>query len=100
VYTSIDISETYEALKIYIEMNFKGLKDSVVQLLAGEKKRIDTRGFTNDMVTFASSDDVLTLLVHLGYLGYDSETEEVFIPNKEITDEFVTAIRGAGWDEV
>ena len=28
------------------------------------------------------------------------ETREVFIPNKEIRDEFVTAIRDAGWSEL
>jgi hypothetical protein len=92
-------TETYEALKTYIEMDFKGLKDSVVQLLAGGKIRIDVNTFSNDMVTFASSDDVLTLLVHLGYLGYDAETEKVFIPNKEISDEFITATKSADWDE-
>ncbi|MDR1532534.1 MAG: AAA family ATPase [Clostridiales bacterium] len=93
-------TETYEALKIYAELNYKGLKDAIVRLLAGGKEKIDTRTFTNDMVTFASSDDVLTLLIHLGYLGYDQDTGEVFIPNKEIAGEFVSAMRGAGWHEV
>ena len=45
-------------------------------------------------------DDVLTLLVHLGYLGYDSETKEVFIPNKEIIEEFENAMSTGGWEEV
>jgi len=93
-------TETYEALKIYIEMNYKGLKDAIIRLLAGDKIMIDIAGFTNDMVTFSTSDDVLTLLIHLGYLGYEEETNRVFIPNKEIAAEFVTAIRGAGWDDV
>lgn len=44
------------------------------------------RSFTNDMVTFESYQDVLTLLVHLGYLGYDSETREVFIPRQKYAD--------------
>ena len=93
-------TETYEALKIYIELNFDGLNDAILQLLAGGRLVIDISGFTNDMVTFSSSDDVLTLLIHLGYLGYDAKTREVFIPNKEITSEFVTAIRGMGWNEI
>ena len=93
-------TETYEALKIYIEMNFKGLKDAIIRLLANDRITVDIGGFTNDMVTFSTSDDVLTLLIHLGYLGYDEETSQVFIPNKEISAEFVTAARRAGWNEI
>lgn len=61
---------------------------------------IETGSFCNDMTTFESSDDVLTLLVHLGYLGYDFIHKEAFIPNYEITLEFMNAIRSAKWDEV
>lgn len=93
-------TETFEALRDYIVMNFDGLKDSVIELLAGMRKQIDTGTFINDMTTFASEDDVLTLLVHLGYLGYCEPSEEVFIPNKEVAMEFVNAMKGAGWDEV
>lgn len=59
-------TETYEALKIYIGMNFDGLKDKVTKLIAGEEIMIDPDGFTNDMTSFSDADDVLTLLVHLG----------------------------------
>lgn len=93
-------TETFEALRDYIIMNYDGLKDMVIELLAGEYKRVDTGTFTNDMTTFSSADDVLTLLIHLGYLGYDFTSEEVFIPNSEIAAEFVNAIKSAGWDEV
>jgi len=81
-------------------MNFGGLRESVVSLLAGERIPIDTSGFTNDMVTFSSKDDVMTLMIHLGYLGFQKNTGEVFIPNKEINDEFITAIKSAKWDVV
>lgn len=93
-------TETYEALKIYIEMNFDGLKDSVIEMLAGGRIRVNTGTFHNDMTTFHSRDDVLTLLIHLGYLAYDFENQEVFIPNYEISGEFKTAFQGAGWDAV
>ena len=93
-------TETYEALKVYIDMNLDGLKDVIVQLLGGERYAINTRKFTNDMTTFADKDDVLTLLVHLGYLAYDVAAKEVYIPNEEIRDEFVSAIDGSGWQEV
>ena len=93
-------TETYEALKIYIEMNFDGLKDTIIELLAGEKAVIDTTTFSNDMVTFETRDDVLTLLIHLGYLTYDFYTKEVSIPNYEISEQFASTIKVMGWSEV
>ncbi len=93
-------TETFEALKIYIEMNYDGLRESVIQMLSGEHFAVNTRSFQNDMMTFGNKDDVLTLLVHLGYLAYDQDKKEVFIPNKEIQDEFETAVRSCRWQEV
>jgi len=93
-------TETYDALKVYIQMNMDGLKDAVVKMLAGEAVEINTETFQNDMTTFSSKDDVLTLLVHLGYLTYDSETCTVSIPNKEVAQEYITAIRTMSWGEV
>jgi len=93
-------TETYEALKVYIQMNMDGLKDAVVRMLAGESVEINTGTFTNDMTTFSKKDDVLTLLVHLGYLTYDSEKCTVSIPNKEVSQEYVNAISTMDWSEV
>ncbi len=93
-------TETFEALKIYIQMNYDGLKDKVIEMMAGARVKINTGSFTNDMSTFHSADDVLTLLIHLGYLGYDFNTKEAYIPNKEVSNEFVTAVSVLGWGEV
>ncbi|MBR1634888.1 MAG: AAA family ATPase [Lachnospiraceae bacterium] len=93
-------TETYEALKVYIEMNMDGLRDAIVELMAGNKVEIDTNSFLNDMVTFSTKDDVLTLLIHLGYLTYDFRTGEVWIPNQEIMGEFATTLKILGWSEV
>ena len=93
-------TETYEALKVYIQMNMDGLKDAVVKMLADESVEINTGTFQNDMTTFKSKDDVLTLLVHLGYLTYDSEKSTVSIPNKEVRQEYVNAISTMDWSEV
>ena len=90
-------TETFAALRDYIILNFKGLRDIVTELLAGARKKINTTTFTNDMTTFSSADDVLTLLIHLGYLGYDFKTKEVFIPNSEIFSEFCNAVESAVW---
>ena len=93
-------TETYEALKIYIQMDMDGLKDSVVRMLAGESVPINIGSFSNDMTTFATKDDVLTLLVHLGYLTYNSIDETVSIPNKEVSKEYVNAISTMNWHGV
>ena len=93
-------TETYEALKTYIDMNFDGLKDTVIAMLGGGHCLIDTGTFQNDMTTFHSKDDALTLLIHLGYLAYDMDLQEVFIPNEEVRAEFARAIKASGWHEV
>ncbi len=93
-------TETFEALRDYIVLNYRGLRDTVTELLAGTRKKINTTAFTNDMTTFSSADDVLTLLIHLGYLGYDFKKKEVFIPNSEIASEFCNAVESARWENV
>ena len=92
-------TETYEALKVYIDMNYDGLKDDVIQLLAGKDIYVNTNKFQNDMTTFKSKDDVLTLLIHLGYLGYNSEDRTVYIPNKEVESSFISSIEDSSWNE-
>ncbi len=93
-------TETYESLKTYITMNFDGLKDVIISMLGGATCEIDTRTFQNDMTTFHSKDDVLTLLVHLGYLAYDVSSECVFIPNQEVKEEFLRAIKNSDSPEL
>ena len=90
-------TETYEALKVYIDRNFDGLKEAVVGMLGGIQYRIRPEKFQNDMTTFGSKDDVLTLLVHLGYLSYDRKNSEVSIPNLEITQEFLNVVDSPDW---
>ncbi len=93
-------TETYEALKVYMDMNYDGLKDSMILMLGGGRCKIDPQTFSNDMTTFQKKDDVLTLLVHLGYLAYDAEDSEVLIPNEEVRGEFLRAMDSGNWQEV
>ncbi len=93
-------SETYEALKKYISMNFDGLKNAVVSMLGGESVSINTLTFQNDMTSMQSRDDVLTLLIHLGYLSYDEKNGAVRIPNLEVSEAFKSAIQGKEWKQV
>jgi hypothetical protein len=93
-------TETYEALRIYIDMDFDELKESIVQMLGGAPCPVDVGSFQNDMSTIKSRDDVLTLLVHLGYLAYDADNMTVRIPNEEIRQEFVRAIKNGSYKEL
>lgn len=93
-------TETFEALRLYIDMNFAGLRDDVLSMIAGEAIPVNTGSFSNDMTTFRTEDDVLTLLIHLGYLGYDFANKTVFIPNNEIRGEYVNAVSVSEWGEV
>lgn len=98
-------TETYEALKVYIQADFDGLHDKVTRMIAGEKIEVNTAKFQNDMTTFASADDILTLLVHLGYLTYEAFGKNalgrglVWIPNAEVQQEFINCIEDKGWEQ-
>ena len=99
-------TETYEALKVYVQADFDGLHDKVTRMIAGEKIEVNTAKFQNDMTTFASADDILTLLVHLGYLTYEAFGKNalgrglVWIPNAEVQQEFINCIEDKGWEQV
>ena len=77
-----------ESLKTYVGMNMDDLQNKILRLIAGEPVEVYTDDFENDFETFNSSDDVLTLMIHLGYLVYDDETEQARIPNEELRIEF------------
>ena len=77
----------YLSVNTYIQMNYEGLKDDIIRMLAGEHVYVDTTEFRNDMRAVRSKNDVLTVLIHLGYLAYDGDAQECYIPNKEVADE-------------
>lgn len=88
-----------ESLMGYISLDFDGLSRTAAELIGGGAVKVDTNGFANDLVTFRDRDDVLTLLVHLGYLAYDETVRKVRIPNEEIRLEFSRAIRQVKRDD-
>lgn len=91
-------TETFESLSRYIDLNMSGLRDDIVSLIAGNEIAVNSATFHNDMTTFNNKDDVLTLLIHLGYLAINPlsnlkgvDNDKVFavhIPNDEIRKEF------------
>ena len=91
---------TYETVAHYIKMNYDGLKDDVIRLLAGESCNVNTKNFQNDLNVINSKNDILTILIHLGYLSFDRNTNTCRIPNKEIAMEFENAVENTGWDVI
>ena len=90
----------YDAVVNYIKMNFDGLKDDVINLLAGGRVKVNTLKFQNDMSIIESRDDALTVLIHLGYLSYDRRSQECYVPNKEVAIELTNAVEDTGWTNV
>ena len=95
-------SETgsYEVVVPLICMNYDGLKNAIIEMLSGAAVNVNTATFKNDPARIQNRDDVLTYLIHLGYLGYDEENETAFVPNEEIRQELITAVRSSNWDEL
>lgn len=87
-------------MKDYISMNFAGLKDAVVWMLSGGECSVNMETFENDMTSFKNRDDVLTMLIHLGYLAYDEKAGVVRMPNEEVRAAFANAVQGTGWTPV
>lgn len=83
---------TYESILPLINKDFDGLKTAIMSMLSGDECRIRTTSFQNDMASFRSKDDILTLLVHLGYLAYNQKRQTAYIPNEEIRGEFTNAV--------
>lgn len=90
---------TFEAVVPLINMDFDGLKTAIVEMLSGMPVELDVSAFQNDTVSFANKDDVLTYLIHLGYLAYNQKTQMAFIPNEEIRRELINAVKRRKWDE-
>ena len=89
-----------DSLETYINMNYKGLREDIIRLIAGEELEVITDGFANDFESFTNKDDVLTLMIHLGYLAYNKANGCVRIPNIEVKKEFDNLLRKAGTNKL
>lgn len=90
---------SYEAILPLINMDFDGLKTAVIEMLSGAAVKVNVGSFQNDAVSFSNKDDVLTYLIHLGYLGYDQNAKTAFVPNEEIRQELTMAVENTRWNE-
>ena len=90
----------FDAVANYIHMNYEGLKDDIIRMVAGGRSPVDPTGFQNDMSVIRSRDDVMTVLIHLGYLSYNWREDECYIPNREVAGEMVNAVKTTDWKNV
>ena len=90
----------YDSVITYIQMNFDGLKDDIIRMLSGESIPVITTKFQNDINVINSKNDVLTVLIHLGYLAYNRDTNRCYIPNKEVADEMNNAVQSTEWSQL
>jgi len=93
-------TSAFDTVNNYINLNFEGLKDDVIKMLSGRRCRVNTEKFKNDLSVISSKDDALTALIHLGYLGYDPEQKNAYIPNYEVSTAFQSAIEVGNWNEI
>lgn len=91
---------SFDAITSYININYDGLKDDIINMLGGGRVTVDPTGFQNDLSVIRSKDDVLTVLIHLGYLSFDWKRNQCYVPNKEVEGELVNAVRNNKWEEV
>ena len=95
-------SETasYDAIVPLINMNYDGLKNAIIEMISGAEVRVNTATFKNDTVNIKSKDDVLTYMIHFGYLGYNQKLKTAFVPNEEIRQELTDAVESRRWSEM
>ncbi len=94
------ITESFESVKDLINMNFDGVKESLESMLAEQPTKVTVSTFGNDSNVIGSKDELFTLLIHYGYLGYDAVNQKTFIPNSEVRQELLQAIKNGNRPEL
>lgn len=94
------LTSNYDSILPYISKDFDGLKEDIILMLSGEKVNVNTNTYKNDMVSFTNKDQVITMLIHLGYLAYNQKEKMAYIPNEEIRQELFNAVNDDEWEEL
>ena len=85
-------TSSYEVISDRIQQNFAGIKDDVIRMISGESVDVNVTSYKNTMKSFVTKSDVLTYLIHLGYLAYNDNDSTCKIPNKEVRQEWINAL--------
>ena len=93
-------TSSYESIKTFVNQDFDGLKQDIITMLSGNQVKVKPMSFQNDMVNFKNKDDILTVLIHLGYLAFNGDYSTAYIPNEEICKEFSDALEENKWTEL
>ena len=83
---------SFEALKDYIMMDFKGIKQDVIDMISGKSVPVNVKKFQNTLQSITNKDNAFTYLIHLGYLSYNRKDKTCRIPNEEVRQEWVNSI--------
>ena len=93
-------TSAFGTINNYIQLNFDGLKEDVMTVLEGGRIEVDTETFANDLSIINSKDEALTALIHLGYLAFDAENNEAFLPNFEVGMAYKLALQTGAWHNI
>ena len=92
-------TDTFESLLDYINNDLDGVYSDVMSMIGGKRVVIDTNSYDNSFTLPKNKNHCFTLLAHIGYLAYDEETSQVFIPNEEVRMAFRGALEMCSWPE-
>ena len=92
-------TDTFESLLDYINIDLDGVYQDVMSLIGGKRVGIDISAYNKSFTTPKTKNHCFTLLVHIGYLGYDALASQVFIPNEEVRLAFRSALEECSWPD-
>ncbi len=86
-------TSTFEVLRDYIVLDFEGIRKDITDMISGNSVPVEVLEFRNTMDNINTKDNLFSYLIHLGYLSYDRKTKTCKIPNEEVRNEWVSAIK-------
>ena len=79
-------TSSYHDIESYINTNFEYLKDDITMVLSGGRCKVDVSALRNGLFNITSRDDVLTALIHFGFLNYDEQSGECYTTGREAAE--------------
>ena len=92
-------TDSFESLLDYINADLDGIYDDVMCMIGGGRVNVDTGSYDNSFTVPKNKNQCFTLLIHIGYLAFDSECSQVFIPNEEVRMAFRNALEECSWPD-